>query len=147
MPACPKKRVFFFGVLLFTLVCLFMASGAISRASDPEPNCAIQEGACTLSAGNRTVTLNILPKPVQAMRDLTFRVEVSGDPLSDPPIIDLDMPGMEMGPNQVRLRPVNATVFEGSGVIVRCPSGKRLWSATVILSQTTKAKFLFRVRY
>jgi hypothetical protein len=74
-------------------------------------------------------------------------VELSGEPPSSPPVIDLDMPGMEMGPNQVRLRPVNGTVFEGTGVIVRCPSGKRLWSATVILSQTTKAKFLFRVRY
>ncbi|MEF8823542.1 MAG: hypothetical protein V5B78_04980 [Desulfohalobiaceae bacterium] len=147
MPAFPQRRAFLFRVVLFALVGLFFGSGTMALASDPEPNCAIQEGACTLSAGNRTVTLNIQPKPVQAMQELTFRVEVSGEPPSSPPVIDLDMPGMEMGPNQVRLRPVKATVFEGTGVIVRCPSGKRLWSATVILSETTKAKFLFRVRY
>lgn len=147
MPACPKRHAFLFRVLLFALVGLFFLSGAIALASDPEPNCAIQEGPCTLSAGNRTVTLNILPKPVRAMRELTFRVELSGEPPSSPPVIDLDMPGMEMGPNQVRLQRVNATTFEGTGVIVRCPSGKRLWSATVTLSETTKAKFLFRVRY
>jgi hypothetical protein len=136
-----------FRFALFALVSLFFLGAAIARAADPEPNCAIHEGACTLSAGNRTVTLNILPKPVRAMQELTFRVEVGGEPPSAPPVIDLDMPGMEMGPNQVRLRRVNATVFEGKGVIVRCPSGKRLWSATVILSPTDQAKFLFRVRY
>mgnify|MGYP000114244943 CR=1 FL=1 len=147
MSACPKTHGILFRAVLFALVGLFSLGGAIAQASDPEPNCAIQEGACTQSAGNRTVTLNILPKPVRAMQELTFRVEVGGEPPSAPPVIDLDMPAMEMGPNQVRLRPVNATVFEGTGVIVRCPSGKRLWSATVILSETTKAKFLFRVRY
>ena len=147
MPAFPQRHAFLFRAVLFALVGLVSLSGANARAADPEPNCAIQEGPCTLSAGNRTVTLNILPKPVQAMQELTFRVELSGEPPSDPPVIDLDMPGMEMGPNQVRTEPVNATVFQGTGVIVRCPSGKRLWSATVILSPTSKAKFLFRVRY
>ncbi len=143
---CPLwRRLPFLLLPVFALTCLLLPGA--SAAEEERINCAIQEGPCTRSAGKRTVTLNILPKPVEAMQELTFRVEVSGEPPSSPPIIDLDMPAMEMGPNQVRTKPVNATVFRGTGVIVRCPSGNRVWRARVILPDQGQADFVFRVRY
>jgi hypothetical protein len=116
--AFPKPRLPLLLPLACALLLLPVGRGQIA-ASDIEPNCAIQEGSCTRQVDDRTVTLDILPKPVKAMRDLTFRVSVSGGPPPAAPYIDLGMPGMEMGPNQVRLEPVNATTFEGTGVIVR----------------------------
>jgi len=54
---------------------------------------------------------------------------------------------MDMGPNRVELRPVKENVYEGQGVIVRCPSGRRTWKATVTLPESGKAEFVFDVIY
>jgi hypothetical protein len=105
--------------LLLALAGLLSPQGEKAAATEPEPNCDIQAGSCTSRIGNRTVELDVLPKPVRAMREQTFRITVSGGPPPAAPYIDLGMPGMDMGPNQVRTEPVNATAFEGSGVIVR----------------------------
>lgn len=94
-----------------------------------------------------TVTLDILPKPVTAMRELTFHVTLSGERERTAPYIDLAMPGMDMGFNRVELRPVKDNVFEGQGIFVRCPSGRRTWKATVTLPEVGNVEFVFDVVY
>jgi len=120
---------------------------AADAGSETSSKCDIQQGACSKRLGDLTVSLDILPKPVKAMKDLTFTLKVSGKILSTDPFIDLGMPGMNMGPNRVKLRRVKEYVFEGRGVIVRCPSGRRTWKATVTLPQTGKVEFVFDVIY
>jgi hypothetical protein len=137
------------------LICLFcgMMTGdpwkaiAGGPSSENSVNCDMQQGPCTKHLGDIILTLDILPKPVMAMKDLTFTLTVSGKNLSAKPFIDLGMPGMNMGPNRVELRRVKDNVFEGQGVIVRCPSGRRTWRATVTLPQTGKVEFVFDVIY
>jgi hypothetical protein len=111
--------------------------------------CDLHRAACTqpLSGGSGTVTLEILPKPVRAMTDLVFSVQVAGIPSKAVPYIDLGMPGMNMGPNRVSLKAGENGVFTGSGIIVRCPSGKTLWLATVTLPGAGTAEFLVNVVY
>jgi len=120
-------------------------------ASDPASgglvNCDIQRGPCTQELAGVTVTLDILPKPVKAMKDLKFQVTVSGAKRLRPAHIDLGMPGMDMGPNRVELTAVKDNVYEGEGVIVRCPSGRRTWKAVVVLPETGKVEFFFDVIY
>jgi len=106
-------------------------------------DCVIQRGPCTRALGNTTVTLDILPRPVKAMRDLKFQVTLSGDRATATPYIDLGMPGMEMGPNRVELRPVKDNVYEGQGIIVRCPSGRTVWRAAVTIPGVGKVEFIF----
>jgi len=111
-------------------------------------HCDIQRGPCTkYLAGGMIVTLDILPKPVKAMTDLKFQVTLSGGKITAFPFIDLGMPGMEMGPNRVELRTVRDNVYEGQGLIVRCPSGRRTWKATVTLPEVGKVGFVFDVIY
>jgi len=81
------------------------------------------------------------------MTDLTFTLTVSGKSLAGDPTIDLGMPGMNMGPNRVELRRVRDNVFEGQGIIVRCPSGRRTWRASVTLPEAGKVEFVFDVLY
>jgi hypothetical protein len=81
------------------------------------------------------------------MNDLTFRVTLTGEPLSSPPYIDLEMPGMKMGPNRVVLKEVSEGIYEGVGVIVRCSSGRRTWRATITFSDLGEVKFIFDVIY
>jgi hypothetical protein len=110
-------------------------------------NCNIQEGSCTQDLSDRKITLDIHPKPVKAMKELTFRITITGRKLSSNPYIDLGMPGMKMGPNRVHLKRVDKRVYEGAGIIVRCSSGRRTWRAMVTLPDFGEAMFIFDVIY
>jgi hypothetical protein len=81
------------------------------------------------------------------MKDLKFQVILSGEKPITNPYIDLGMPGMDMGSNRVELRAVKDSVYEGQGIIVRCPSGRRTWKATVTLPEAGKVEFVFDVIY
>jgi hypothetical protein len=120
---------------------------AVDPTSENAINCDIQQRPCTKELAGMTVTLDILPKPVKAMKDLKFQVTLSGGKTTVPPYIDLGMPGMNMGPNRVELRPLKGNLYEGQGVIVRCPSGRRTWKATVTLPEAGKVEFVFDVIY
>jgi hypothetical protein len=75
------------------------------------------------------------------MVEISFDVELpryDGDAL---PRVELSMPGMEMGRNRVPLARSGDGVFRGTGVFVRCPSGRREWVATVTVPDRGKAVF------
>ena len=128
------------------LVCWLTISPSVS-ASDAEINCDAHKGVCSQSLADRTVSLEIEPRPVKAMQDLVFKVSVSGNPLSKSPYIDLGMPAMKMGPNRVLLKPAGQGYYEGRGVIVRCKSGRKTWFADVIIPEAGAVKFVFDVIY
>jgi hypothetical protein len=110
-------------------------------------NCTIQEGPCTSELGDRTVVLDITPRPVKAMKELTFQVRISGGEPDTTPRIDLGMPGMKMGPNRVEMEKTGGGLYQGKAVIVRCPSGKTVWEALVTIPGTGEASFIFDVIY
>lgn len=110
-------------------------------------NCQMHDGECKQALPDCEVTLDIRPKPVKAMTDLLFHVSISGSKPESPPYIDLGMPGMKMGPNRVKMKPVGKNAYEGRGIIVRCPSGRRTWSAKVTVPGLGVAEFVFNVVY
>jgi hypothetical protein len=112
-------------------------------------NCDLHQGACTQNLAGTTVTLTVAPRPVKAMRDLSFQVIFTGKlpPTTKPPYIDLGMPGMNMGPNRVQLKSTGTATYEGSGVIVRCRSGRRTWQARVTIPGVGQTDFIFDVVY
>ncbi|NTW55830.1 MAG: hypothetical protein HGB20_02145 [Chlorobiaceae bacterium] len=110
-------------------------------------DCNFSEGPCTKTAGNRTVTLDIGPKPPKAMQQLTFTLTITPcASLPDTLVIDLGMPGMVMGVNQVVMKKTNACTWKGTGIIVRCMSGRTLWQATVLSEALNNTAFTFDVR-
>ena len=134
--------IIFLGLLVFSVY-----QPCVSSATDVNVDCDIQSGGCQKQINVRTIHLEILPRPVKAMTDLTFQVKISGDSLSEAPFIDLGMPGMKMGPNRVTLKKNGAATYEGQGVIVRCKSGKTIWQATVTLPDIGSVVFTFDVVY
>jgi len=116
-------------------------------AGDAKINCDAHKGACSQSSGNLTVSLEISPRPVKAMQDLVFKISIQGVSPTKTPHIDLGMPAMKMGPNQVALKSTGPGTYEGTGVIVRCKSGKRTWFANVIVPEAGEVKFVFDVIY
>lgn len=135
---------------LFILMVLAWAAVA-AFASDAKTegiiNCDIRNQPCVRQVSGGSLTFDIRPKPVKAMAELTFEVKMEGVTLSGPPVIDLSMPGMKMGPNQVKLKMTGAGLYQGTGIIVRCPSGKTLWQALVHLPGIGDADFIFDVVY
>ncbi len=125
--------------LLIPLV--FWLTSSTARAKGAE------ESPCTITSGQRTVTLNIEPKPVRAMQELTFTLTVRPcDALPASLLLDLSMPGMEMGKNQVTLHKTNDGRYEGKGVIIRCMSHHTLWRVTIVSDELHNPAFTINVR-
>ena len=95
--------------------------------------------------GGQEVLLSITPWPPPAMREVDFTVSLPGYAGDVPPYLDLSMAGMEMGRNRVDLSRGDDGRYRGTGVFVRCPSGRRDWEATVTAPGAGKAVFRFAV--
>ncbi|MGD9077780.1 MAG: hypothetical protein PVG96_00500 [Desulfobacterales bacterium] len=150
--AALKMKLFImtFTVLILS-VFLLAAPGRISANDKYQEmiNCDLHQGACTRNLAGSTVTLAVVPRPVKAMQDLLFQVRITGKVPSSThlPYIDLGMPGMNMGPNRVQLKSTGTATYEGSGVIVRCRSGRRTWQARVTIPGVGQTDFIFDVVY
>ena len=134
------------------LIALFLSGHRQISAGDTYQemiNCDLHQGACTQLLAGSTVSLTVSPRPVKAMQDLVFQVRLGSKlpPDAGLPYIDLGMPGMNMGPNRVQLKATDNATYEGKGVIVRCPSGRRTWQATVTLPGVGRTDFIFDVIY
>jgi hypothetical protein len=138
-------------VLGWSTAFLLALAGPVSAVDKYQAmiNCDLHKGTCVQRLSETTVILDVTPKPVKAMQDLSFKVSLTGKLPATPkaPYIDLGMPGMQMGPNRVQLKFVGNDTYEGRGVIVRCPSGRRIWRATVVLPGMGQAHFIFDVIY
>ena len=95
--------------------------------------------------GGQEVLLSITPWPPRAMREVDFTVSLPGYAGKASPYVDLSMAGMEMGRNRVDLSRGADGRYRGTGVIVRCPSGRRDREATVRAPGAGKAVFHFAV--
>ena len=146
-----KHHATMFGAVLLTAF-LLAVPGRISAGDKYQKliNCDLHTGACTRTlAAGIAVTLEVTPQPIKAMQDLSFKIKLKGEQSTAPkaPYIDLGMPGMKMGPNRVQLKPAGTDTYEGRGVIVRCPSGRRTWQATVVIPGVGQTDFIFDVIY
>jgi hypothetical protein len=140
-----KANLFVAILCLMTFAICFAAFGAESGPERVE--CDVHAGPCRTHISGTRVSLDIEPKPVKAMHDLTFTVTFAGEKPVAAPYIDLGMPGMNMGRNRVILKPAGELVYRGEGVIVRCPSGRRTWKAKVTVPEVGSVEFVFDVIY
>jgi len=145
------KHLLSMSVVFLSAAFLTAVPGYISAGDKYQEmiNCNLHQGACTQNLSGSMITLAVTPRPVRAMQDLLFQVTFSGKlpPNAKLPYIDLGMPGMKMGPNRVKLKSAGNVTYEGRGVIVKCPSGRRTWRATVTVPDFGEADFIFDVIY
>jgi hypothetical protein len=137
-----------FGIgILFVI--FIVTAARVQGATDHliQVNCDIHHGPCLQKLQGTEVLLDISPKPVKAMTDLKFTITLTGEQGMPEPFIDLGMPGMKMGPNRVFLKSQGKGVYSGTGIIVRCPSGKRIWKARVTVPGNGFVEFIFDVIY
>lgn len=89
-------------------------------------------------------TLTISPWPPPGMRELSFTADIPGYE-GPAPFIELSMRGMDMGRNRVDLARFAAGRYRGTGVAVRCPSGRKDREATLTVPGRGKAEFRFEL--
>ena len=146
------KRPMLFMVLTLALLYVCLNRVEASGEQNTEPDCMMDAGPCTKTIDEFTVAVDITPKPIMAMRRLRFRTTLSnkGTPITDASVsITLSMPGMFMGQNVIRLVPIHDGIYEGNGVIIRCPSGKKIWQALVNIRRAGResaVSYLFEVQ-
>jgi len=140
-------------VFLFLFLCFFfLDSAGFSMAEAGQTaqgliNCSFDQGPCHLKLSGQDISFEISPKPVKAMSVLDFKMIFSENLAGEEAafLMDLDMPGMNMGGNQVHMKKISKGVYEGRGTIVRCLSGGKIWRATAILPKQGKIQFIFEV--
>ena len=143
---CRFKRLGI-GMLFYPLIMNMVPVQAAATDPPVTVNCDVHHGTCIQMVEAVEVIFDISPKPVRAMTDLNFKITLKGKQPEMAPFIDLGMPGMKMGPNRVSLQSTGRGIYEGTGIIVRCPSGKRIWKAKITLPDIGEAEFVFDVIY
>ncbi|MBZ0156718.1 MAG: FixH family protein [Alphaproteobacteria bacterium] len=144
----------YFVPILLVIMLLF---GCGKGSDAPKADCAINAGPCVRETvpDGLSVSFDIGPKPVSSMAVLTLStfLQKKGRTVTDAKVtVDLSMPGMYMGENRVALALTESGRYEGRGILPRCPSGKRLWKAEVMVERpsrpgrTTTASFIFEVK-
>lgn len=128
-------------LLLLHLFLIGFSPACAKQIENAEIDCDIHAGHCLKIIENISVIFDCNPKPVKSMSEILFSVTLKEE---DKPIrnaqveINLTMPGMFMGENRILLVHKENGRYEGKGVIVRCPSGKRIWNADVIIGRPSK---------
>ncbi len=105
----------------------------------PAPGaCELAAGPCTLDLGGGVaLRLELGPRPLRMMADLVVAAEVTRDgaPLDGAAVaVGFEMRGMDMGPNRTVLAPAGTGRYAGRAVLVRCPSGRKDWTARVAVA-------------
>lgn len=142
-----SMQVSLFVAVLGLLTFVFCPTASGGKAEPHRVRCDVHVGPCNATLKSTKVSLDINPKPVKAMQDLTFTVTLEGEKPAAAPYIDLSMPGMNMGRNRVVLEQSGESIFQGKGIIVRCPSGRRTWKAKITAPNVGSVEFVFDVIY
>ncbi len=145
-------KKFICSILLFWIFAVFL-SACIKQGRESEIDCDIHKSHCFKSIGDISVIFDCNPKPVKSMSEIIFSVTLKekDKPIPDASVeIYLTMPGMFMGENRILLVHKEKGRYEGKGVIMRCPSGKRIWKADIIIEcpskKTVHAAYVFEVK-
>lgn len=128
-----------------------VGGGVTSTATATPTPCSVADRPCTLALAGGEVTLDLGPRPLRTMADLSVAVELRGLAVAPAAVeVSFEMAGMDMGANVSLLSPAGGGRFAGKGVLVRCPSGRKDWIAEVRVAAPgappASARFPFTVR-
>ena len=127
------------------------ARAAPAARTDVAQACDLAAGPCAAIAGPYDLRLELAPRPLRTMTELAAAVELrrDGAPVDGARVVlAFDMRDMSMGENRRTLADAGVGRYTGKGVLVRCPSGRKDWYATVVVGEgaaASTARFDFRV--
>lgn len=123
--------------LMALLLMLFLAGCSLNSPEGTVlpmvEDCDLHRQACTLTDGDRRITLDITPKPIPVAKPLTVTVTLHGLKAKK---VQLDISGinMYMGYNRLDLHPVSETTWQGRAILAFCTNEKMIWRVTVLIT-------------
>jgi cytochrome c-type biogenesis protein CcmE len=137
----------FFAIATALLGILVFQSGNIRTSFFSKPRQAVSPEQNGAFKPNERVGLTVTPSPIRAMKALHFQVDLQDQGQPRSVMVDLSMPDMYMGMNQVSMKRSEPGVYKGVGIIPICPTGLTLWQASVIIDNQVAGDFFFDVQY
>jgi nitrogen fixation protein FixH len=98
-------------------------------------HCDVGTRPCAASVGDLRVVLELTPRPPVPLKELGVVLQVTrnGAPVAiADAAVAISMKGMFMGDDRIALRPGSDGRYVGTGVLLRCASGRRDWVAEVV---------------
>jgi hypothetical protein len=114
------------------------------------PACDLAAGPCAGLAGPFDVTLDLGPRPLRTMAELAAAVELRRDGAAldgATVVVSFEMRGMSMGENRRGLAGLGNGRYAGKAVLVRCPSGRKDWVATLAVGAAGEPPAIARFEF
>jgi hypothetical protein len=117
-------------------------------AAGAAAGCNLGAGPCSapLPSGSEVI-LELVPRPLATMRELAVIARFPSAPGAAAPSdvrVAFGMKDMDMGPNTSVLAAQGGGSWAGKAVLVRCPSGRKDWTAAVTVSRPGAAPEVVR---
>ncbi|SFG95090.1 hypothetical protein [Neptunomonas qingdaonensis] len=113
--------------------------------------CDLNNGPCTASQGNKSISVAITPEKISSLVPLVFSVTLTNINAQSV-ILDLQGKDMFMGINQIKLSPASdGNTWEGTAELAVCTTNTMFWRASILAypdetSNPEKATFEFEAK-
>ena len=112
-----------------------------------DKNCDLKKGPCEVTVKDGTkFELEVFPKHIPLMENITFRVKSSNDKL-DNLNINIYATNMLMGYFNLKFKNLGNGIYETKGTLPTCPVGNMQWNADIELNKISErigARFQFK---
>jgi hypothetical protein len=95
--------------------------------------CDLSSGGCQASLNNKTVSLNITPKPIPIMQPIQVDIDTTDFESLSEVGINVEGVNMFMGYQVASLSPTSAHHWQGSFILPICTQTQMQWKATLTL--------------
>ena len=108
-----------------------------------DSSCDLHKSACSVKVDNKEFTLEVFPKEIPLMKNLTFQLKTD-EKNFDEKTINIYATNMFMGYFHLNFKKVQDGLYEAVGTLPTCPVGNMQWNADVALEDAKGARFQFQ---
>lgn len=108
-------------------------------------DCDLHKSECKIKVGNKEYSLEVFPKDIPLMKNLTFKLKTDEKNLEKLQI-NIYATNMFMGDFYLKFNETSKGVYEAKGTLPTCPVGKMQWNADVQLKDNLGARFQFQTK-
>lgn len=108
-----------------------------------DTSCDLRKSACVIKMDNKEFNLEVFPKDIPLMKNLTFRLKTDAKNFNEKSL-NIYATNMFMGYFNLKFKKVSQGVYEAKGMLPTCSVGNMQWNADLIVSDGKGARFQFQ---
>ncbi len=95
-----------------------------------DSRCDLHKSSCEITVKNQKFSLEVFPKSIPLMKELTFRLETTKE-IKEDFTLDIYATNMFMGYFNLKFKEIEDGVYEAKGTLPTCPVGNMKWNADI----------------